>query len=550
VARPYIICVDDDLAVLNAVDRDLRQKYGRDYRIVKAGSADEAMSVLTELQQRNEQVALFVVDQRMPSITGVELLQKAMPLFPDARKVLLTAYADTSAAITAINVVGLDYYLMKPWDPPEDNLYPVLDGLLDDWNANTKPPFEGIRIFGAMWSPACHDVKNFLSRHSIPYQWLDVDRDPANLRTLEELVPGTPQLPVLLMPNGAKLVQPTPQEIAQQVGLSTRAESPHYDVVIIGAGPAGLSAAVYASSDGLDVLLIERELPGGQAGSSPKIENFLGFPAGISGQDLTRRALTQAQRLGAEFLTTHSVTGIRLEGDTKIISLSDGSEISAKIILVATGAWFRTLELPAMERWNGAGVYYGAARTEAVNFRDTDVIAIGGANSAAQGILFLAKFVRSVKVLIRGQEPSWSQYLDTAIRSHPKVELMFGCQLDDLVGDEELKAVRVKRTTGEEFELPASAVFVFIGQRPQSDFLGDLVIRTPSGHILTGPDLTSEGAKNPAWPLAREPMTLETSVPGIFAAGDVRNGTKHGVAAAVGDGNVAALLFWHYLSTI
>ena len=276
-ARPYILCVDDDVAVLNAVDRDLRQKYGREYRVVKASSATEGLKVLSELQERNDQVALFVVDQRMPSMTGVEFLQQAVLMSPDARKVLLTAYADTSAAITAINVVGLDYYLMKPWDPPEENLYPVLDGLLDDWKANTKPPFEGIRVFGAMWSPASHDVKNFLSRHSIPYQWLDVDRDPANLSALEELAPGA-QLPVLLLPNGAKLVQPTPQEIAQQVGLSTRAENPHYDVVIIGAGPAGLSAAVYASGDGLDVLLIEREVPGGQAGSSPKIENFLGFP--------------------------------------------------------------------------------------------------------------------------------------------------------------------------------------------------------------------------------------------------------------------------------
>ena len=550
-ARTTIIAVDDDRAVLASVERDLRQKYGRDYRIVKAESGAAALELAQELKQRNEAVALFVVDQRMPKMTGVQFLERVNGIFPDARKVLLTAYADTDAAITAINEVDLDYYLMKPWDPPEEHFYPVLDGLLDDWRTNVKLPFEGIRVIGAMWSSASHEIKDFLARSSIPYQWLDVERDKEASQLMSALAGDDMEVPVLLFPDGEALVQPTPKQVAEKAGLRTKAENPFYDVIVIGSGPAGLSAAVYASADGLNVLLVERHAPGGQAGNSPKIENFLGFPSGISGGDLTRRAVTQAKRFGTEVLTAQSVERVRIDGSTKVVTLSDGSEVSSKIVLIATGAWFRLLELPGVERWNGAGVYYGAAHTEAANYQDKDVVIVGAANSAAQGMLFLSKYARNVKVLIRGSEPTWSKYLDVAIRANDKIDLVFNTELSDISGDQNIDEVTVKNTqTGESSSLPAKAVFVFIGQKPQSEFLGDLVLRTDTGHILTGLDLVKDGKRPPGWTPDRDPFLLETSVPGLFAGGDVRNGTKHGVAAATGDGNAAVSNFWQYLSTV
>lgn len=549
-ARAAILAVDDDPVVLNAVERDLRQKYGREHRILKANSGAEALEILRELLERGDPVALLVADQRMPSMTGVEFLEEAAELLPDVRKVLLTAYADTDAAIYAINRAGVDYYLLKPWDPPNEHLYPVLDGLLEEWSANIERPFDGIRVIGAMWSPASHEVKDFLARSSIPYRWLDVDTDPAARATVEELVPGGATLPVLLMPEGEPLINPSTEEIAERVGLQTRPEAPLYDVVIIGGGPAGLSAAVYASADGLKVLLIERQAPGGQAGNSPKIENFLGFPSGISGGDLTRRAVTQARRFGTEILTTQAVASIRVDGELKVLTLTNDSEIAARIVLVATGAWFRQLELPGVERWNGAGVYYGAAHTEAANYRDCDVVVVGAANSAAQGMLFLARYAKSVTVLIRGDEPTWSRYLDVAIRADPKIKLRTGHVLTEIRGDRDIESVVVRDVAaGEDVELPAAAVFVFIGQQPQSDFLGDLVMRSEEGQILTGLDLVRDGHRPPGWELPRDPLLLETSVPGIFAAGDVRNGSKHGVAAATGDGNTAVSSFWQYLAT-
>jgi len=550
-AKATIMAVDDDHAVLNAVERDLRQKYGRDFRIIKADSGVTALETLQQLKGRNETVALFVVDQRMPQMAGVPFLEQAVKIYPDARKVLLTAYADTEAAINAINKVGLDYYLMKPWDPPEDSLYPVLDGLLEEWRANVRLPFEGIRVVGAMWSPASHEVKDFLGRNSIPYQWLDIERDEQARQLLAAAATGEHQVPVLFFADGSILVQPTPQQLAEKAGLGIHAQQPFYDVIIIGAGPAGLSAAVYGSADGLRVLLIERQAPGGQAGNSPKIENFLGFPSGISGSDLTRRAVTQARRFGTEILTTQAVTSLCSEGNTKIVTLADGSQVSAKIVLIATGAWFRTLDLPGIERWNGAGVYYGAAHTEAANLKDEDVIVVGGANAAAQGMLFLSKYARKVTVLIRGPEPDWSRYLDVAIRANEKIELLLHAELAEIHGDERIREVTLRnKKSGQMIRMPAKAVFVFIGQRPQSDFVADLVLRTESGHILTGLDLVRDGKRPPNWPLDRDPLLLETSVPGIFAAGDVRNGTKHGVAAATGDGDAAVSMFWQYLSTV
>jgi thioredoxin reductase (NADPH) len=551
VARISIVAVDDDRAVLNSVERDLRQKYGRDYRILKAESGADALDLLQRLKERDETVALFVVDQRMPHMSGVEFLERAMLIFPDARKVLLTAYADTEAAINAINKVSLDYYLLKPWHPPQDHFYPVLDSLLDEWRSNVELPYEGIRVVGTMWSSASHDIKDFLARNSVPYQWQDVDRNPEALRLLETTTKDPPDLPVLFFPDGSVLVQPSPQQVAEKIGLRTRAEFPLYDVIIVGGGPAGLSASVYASADGLKVLLIERQAPGGQAGNSPKIENFLGFPSGISGSDLTRRAVTQSRRFGTEILTTQAVVGVRSESNTKIVTLADGSEVSAKVVLIATGAWFRMLDLPGIERWNGAGIYYGAAHTEASNCAGRDVVVIGGANAAAQGILYLSKYARRVTVLIRGPSPTWSRYLDVAIRADDRVDLLFNTELVDITGEQNVGAVTIRnRRSSEVTTLPTDAIFVFIGQKPQSDFLGDLVMRTESGHILTGLDLMKDGKRPPNWPLNRDPLILETSVPGIFAAGDVRNGTKHGVAAATGDGNAAVSMFWQYLATV
>lgn len=549
-AKPVIIAVDDDHAVLNSVERDLRQKYARDFRVLKADSGARALEALDQLKQRGDNVALFVVDQRMPEMNGVQFLEQALKLYPDARKVLLTAYADTEAAINAINRVGLDYYLMKPWDPPQDNLYPVLDSLLDDWRNNVKLPFEGIRICGALWSPESHDVKDFLGRNAVPYQFLNIESDTAARDMAARANAGAVRVPTLFFPDGSALVAPTPEQLAHKVGLRTQASRPFYDVVIIGGGPAGLSAAVYASADGLKVLLIERQAPGGQAGNSPKIENYLGFPGGISGGDLTRRAVAQAQRFGAEILTLRSVNALRAEGHTKIVTLDDGSEIAAKIVLIATGQWFRTLPLPGIEKWHGRGVYYGAAHTEASYYADQDVVVVGAANSAAQGILFLAKYARSVTVLIRS-EPDWSNYLDEPIRTHPRVSLLMRAELREVVGEDKIEAIVVEnRDTGERRTLPAAAVFVFIGQKPQSDFVKGTLVMTPDGHIRTGLGLVRNGKRPDGWTPDRDPLMLETCIPGVFAAGDVRDGTRHGVAASVGDGDAAVSNFWQYLSTI
>lgn len=550
-AKATILAVDDERSVLNSVERDLRQKYGREFRIAKADSGMQALEYLQEIKKRNEALALLVVDQRMPQMNGIQFLEQAIRIFPDTRRVLLTAYADTEAAIQAINKVNLDYFLMKPWDPPEEHLYPVLDSLIEDWQREVRLPYEGIRVVGNMWNPSCHEVKDFLARNSIPYLWMDLEHSQEARDLLESLDGTKNNIPILIFPDGSTLVKPRLDELAQKTGLLTRAQNPFYDVVIIGAGPAGLSAAVLASSDGLSVLLVERQAPGGQAGNSPKIENFLGFPSGISGGELARRAVVQARRFGTEILTTQQITKVESEGNTKTVTFADGSQVNTKIVLIATGAWFRTLNLPGIERWHGAGVYYGAAHTEAAYYQDQEVVVIGGANSAAQGMLFLTRYARKVTVLIRSPQPDWSQYLDDAIRSNEKIELLFNTGLKEISGDQEIRSVVVEnRETGETQALPASAVFVFIGQKPQSDFVADLVTCTPQGHIMTGLDLLRNGSKPKKWPLERDPLMLETSVPGIFAAGDVRNGGKHGVAAAAGDGGAAVRMFWQYLSTI
>jgi thioredoxin reductase (NADPH) len=549
--KPVIMTIDDDPMVLSAVDRDLRKKYGADYRIVPINLGTAASNYIRQLHERDEIVALFLVDQRMPQMTGVEFLEQARPLYPEAKKVLLTAYADTEAAIDAINKAGLDYYLMKPWDPPEDRLYPILDELLAEWRSSARLPYEGIRLAGTLWSPESHAVRDFLTRHLIPYQWLDVDSDPKARGLVEAQGDGTLKIPTLFFPDGTAMVEPNLRDLADKVGLKTRASLPYYDLIIIGSGPAGLAAAVYASSEGLSCLVIERGTPGGQAGSSPRIDNYLGFPNGISGSELARRAMTQARRLGAEILTAQEARGISLKDEYRIVTLNDGSEISCRAVLLATGASFHTLHMPGAEGLNGAGVYYGAAYTEARSYQDKDVFVVGGANSAGQGAMYLSRFARKVTLIARGEGLSASQYLLEQLNQNEKIEILHNTDLVEVHGKGKLDEIVVKdNASGEVHTLKGEAMFVFIGVRPQSEFVAGLLQRDEKGYIFTGPDLLVEGRKPADWPPGRDPYLLETSVPGIFAAGDVRYGTTHRVQAATSEGALAVALIRQYLKSI
>ncbi len=550
-AQPVIMVVDDDPAVLNAVERDIRAKFGRDYRVVKANSGAAALGFLGQLQQRNEIVALFLSDQRMPAMTGTQFLDQARPLFPEAKRVLLTAYADTEVAISSINTLQLDYYLMKPWDPPEDHLYPVLTDLLEDWRAGVRLPFEGLRVAGTLWSPRSHDVKDFLARHQIAYQWLDVDKDPKARSLIEAQQSGEMRLPVVFFPDGSSLVDPEIRDLAEKAGFKTKASLPFYDLTIIGAGPAGLAAAVYAASNGIKVLVVEKEAPGGQAGNSPKIENYLGFPNGLSGMDLARRAVTQAQRFGAEIISTQAVKAVRVQDTYRVTVLADGSEISSRAVLIASGARFRRLQIGGIEDFIGAGVYYGAAYTEAINYQDRPVIVVGGANSAGQGAMYLSRFASKVTQTIRRADPTMSRYLIDAELANPKIEHLFHTEVVEIHGKPgNIESVIVRdNQTDEKRTLPASAIFVFIGALPQSDAVKDLVMLDENGFILTGTDLMKDGKPPKGWPLERNPVILETSVPGIFAAGDVRLGTTHRVASATGEGGIAVGAIEGYLSS-
>ena len=550
-AKPVILILDDEPMVLNAVERDLRKKYGQAYRLLKADSGQAALGALRELQKRNQTAALFLADQRMPQMTGVQFLEQARALFPQAKRVLLTAYADTEAAIYAINRVELDHYLMKPWDPPEERLYPILDELLEDWKVHTRPPFDGIRVAGTLWSLPTHQIKDFLVRHQLPYQYLDIESDPTAKALVEAHNEGQIKIPTLLFPDGTVLVEPTLQQVARQAGLPTEATMRFYDLVIIGGGPAGLSAAVYAASEGVDCLLIEKHAPGGQAGSSPKIENYLGFPMGISGGDLTRRAMIQARRLGAELLTAQEVTAVRLLDRYKIVTLPDGTEVACHALLLATGAAFNTLKMPGAAQLSGAGIYYGAAHTEAYYYKNQPVIVVGGANSAAQGALFLSRYASRVTMLIRGPEIAAAQHLVNALRADSRIEIRLNADLVEAHGQEKLEALTVKDTvTGGTQTLPAAALFVFIGVKPQSTFVVDLVRCDPKGYVFTGPDLMTEGKRPPSWPLDRDPFMFETSVPGLFAAGDVRFGTIHRVVNATAEGGAAVAMIRQYLKTL
>ncbi len=549
--KPVIFTVDDDASVLNSVERDLRARYGQDYRILPIDSGRAASDYLKKLQQRNETVALFLVDQRMPEMSGVEFLEVAIRAYPQAKRVLLTAYADTQAAIASINEVGLDYYLLKPWHPPEERLYPILDELLEDWKVHIRLPYEGIRVAGTLWSLSSHQVKDFLTRHQIPYQWLDIEKDSNARQLVETINSEDTKLPVVFFPDGKTLLQPDLKELAEKVGLQTRAALPFYDVVVVGSGPAGLASAVYAGSEGYRCLVIERAAPGGQAGSSPKIENYLGFPTGISGDDLTRRAVSQAKRFGVEILSAQEAKQVSVNDTYRLIQLSDGTEVSCHALLIATGASFHTLKMPGAAELTGAGIYYGAAYTEAMNYKDKDVFVVGGANSAAQGAIYLSQFARKVRVLIRGPEPTASKYLVDALQQNKKIELLCNTDLIEVRGKNTLEQIIVRNTTTDETQtFDASAMFVFIGVRPQSQLVADLVKHDEKGYILTGANLIVDKKPPQGWTLERDPLLLETSVPGIFAAGDVRFGTNHRVASAVGEGAIAFALMKEYLKTL
>ena len=550
-AKPVIFSIDDDPSVLNAVERDLRAHYGQDYRIIPINSGRAALDYIKRLQQRNETIALFLVDQRMPEMSGVEFLEEAILTYPQAKRVLLTAYADTEAAISSINEVGLDYYLMKPWHPPEERLYPILDELLEDWKMHAHLPYEGIRIAGTLWSLSSHEVKDFLTRHQIPYQWLDIDKDATARQMVQDVTTNMAGLPVVFFPDGKPLVQPELKELADKVGLQTRAELPFYDIIVIGSGPAGLAAAVYAGSEGFKCIVIEKSAPGGQAGSSPKIENYLGFPAGISGDDLTRRAVSQAKKFGVEILSAQEAKKVCVRDEYRIAQLVDGTELSSHAVLIATGASFHTLTMPGGDKLTGAGIYYGAAYTEAVYYKDQPVFVVGGANSAAQGALYLSRFASKVAVLIRGPKPTASQYLVDALEQNAKVELLLNTDLIELKGGNTLEQLVVRNNVSNETQtFDAAALFVFIGVRPQSQLVADLVKCNDKGYIFTGTDLLVDNKPPQGWTLERLPLLFETSVPGIFAAGDVRFGTNHRVASAAGEGSVAYAMMKEYLKTL
>ena len=552
-AKPIIMTIDDEPHVLNAIARDLQARYQKDYQIVKASSGTEALETVQEFKRRNRPVALFVADQRMPVMSGIEFLLEAIKLYPESKRVLLTAYADTDAAIASINAIGLDYYLMKPWDPPEERLYPVLDDLLSDWSASVAVPYDGIRVAGTLWSPGSHYVKEFLARSQIPYKWLDIERDSEARELVDSVSEGSPCLPTLFFPDGSTLIAPDLRTLADKVGLTTRAEQPFYDLIIIGAGPAGLAAAVYAASEGLRTVVIEQEAVGGQAGTSARIENYLGFPKGVSGADLMRRATTQAKRLGAEILTAQEVTGVRVEDPYRIVALGDGSELSCHALLVATGVKVRELDVPGIEPLVGGSVYYGAASSEAVHYQGGNVFVIGGANSAGQGAMFLSRFAKQVTILIRGEslKQSMSHYLINQIEHTDNISLKPQTEVAAVAGTDHLESITMRNNvTGETETAPADAIFIFIGAVPHSEIVAGVVERTEAGFIPTGPDLMREGRRPQNWKLRRDPFLLETSVPGIFAAGDVRQGVVRRVASAVGEGAVSINFVHKYLETV
>ena len=547
-AKPVILAVDDDISVLEAVVQDLRRQYGEHYRILRAGSGQAALDTCEQLRKRGDEVALIISDQRMPGMTGVALLERVQAIFPDAKRTLLTAYADTEAAIQAINAARIHYYLTKPWDPPEERLYPVLTDLLEAWSSGHRPRYEGLQVVGLRWSARDHQVRDFLSRNQIPFKWLDPERTDQAASMLTQYGVPDAKLPVVLFPDGSSLVQPSLPDLAGKVGLKTAAKSEFYDLVIVGGGPAGLAAAVYGSSEGLKTLLLEPEAPGGQAGSSSRIENYLGFPAGVSGEDLARRATTQAARFGTEFITqrAHAITS---KDQYHRIGLGDGREVSCRVCLLSTGVHWRRLEVPGAERLLGAGVYYGATLSEAPTCSNEEVFIIGGANSAGQAAVHFAKFARKVTMLVRASslEQSMSKYLIDQIAATSNIEVETGAQVTSMRGDEHLECLEVS-TNGRMTQRTCSSLFIFIGAAPKSDWLPECVLRDERGFVLAGPDLRRNGKLPSIWGEERDPFLLETSVPGIFVAGDVRYGSMKRVASSVGEGSIAVQFMHQYLA--
>ena len=548
--KPGIITVDDDVNVLRAVQSDLRKEYGSEYRIAGANSGKKALEMLAEFKKRGDPTALFVVDQRMPDMNGVEFLKEAIELFPESKRVLLTAYADTEAAIAAINLVQIDHYLLKPWDPPEEKLYPLLSDLLDDWQSGYRPPFEGIRVVGSHWSPASHQAKDFLARNNIPYRWLDPETS-VEAKQLIESTDSKLELPCLFFSDGSTLENPNNREIADRAGLKTTADMPLYDLVVVGAGPAGLAASVYGASEGLRTIVVEQQAPGGQAGMSSRIENYLGFPGGISGTELARRASTQAKRFGAEILAAQEAVGLVVDGPSRTIKLRDGNELKCRAVLLATGVAYRELEAKGIDQLTGAGVYYGAAMTEGETVEGKDVYIVGAANSAGQAAMYFSKFAKNVTMLVRQDSlaSAMSQYLSDQIGETDNIHVWTRTEVKEAIGSEQLEKLVLSRDGGQTTEsVDANALFIFIGAVPRTEWLADIVARDDYGFIYSGPDTPKTSTVKSEQD--RAPFMLETSVPGVFVAGDVRSGGIKRVASAVGEGSMAVMYVHRYLSLV
>jgi thioredoxin reductase (NADPH) len=547
---PFIIIVDDDEQVLRAIQRDVRTKYNNEYRISAADSANEALELIKELKLKNETVALFISDQRMPEMEGVEFLGKAKDIFPDAKLVLLTAYSDIDVAIKAINDLKLDYYLLKPWNPPDEKLYPAVDDVLDDWQAQYKPDHEGIRIIGFQWAPKSHQLKEFLSGNLIPFIWMDVENNAETEKYMVSANVNLDALPLVVLKDGSLLSDPELPELARQIGLRQTASEKMYDVLIIGGGPAGLAASVYASCEGLKTILVEKSNPGGQASSSARIENYLGFPRGLSGADLTRRAITQTLRFGTEILTPKTVKNIRVQDGYKITEMTDGSEIHSKTVIIATGVEYTKLEIPGLDNFNGAGVYYGAASVEANACKDEIVYIVGGGNSACQAAMHICKFAKEVNIVIRRDSitKTAADYLIKNIEKTPNITVLTSTEVIAVEGDKVLKYITLKdANTGEVKTVPAKALFIYIGARPGTSWLNNIVLKDNKGFIITGNDLMRDKSFSNFWKLERKPLLPETSIPGIFASGDVRSTALTGISSAVGEGAMAVRFIRKYL---